>query len=406
MPIGIRIFGVILVILIAGCSHENNAEFKFGHLEQIIRILSDEYFEELPMANLVELACFGIASPDRCSDVRTIQGLESVFEERLKDGVSSDSLVDSSVSWVIKDLDRHTTFSTGANRVGSLFSGMFFRRVDSGILIWNVQPGSLGSKLGLKPGDIITSIDGQDLGNQSVNPVLGERVRLEVDRPVIGHVNIEGPLEYNAPIVLEARGFPPGIAYLRVSRFPDSKEVLPSGEVFVTELNNALTNLRLQGPTAWILDLRGNPGGSITSGTYLSGAFGAGILAEAIDRQGISHPFHAFNPSIIGNATVVVLVDRYTASTAEVVAGALAQTSHRVTLIGEQTSGSAMESKVFRIGHGLLQVSTARILVGPSRIEINNQGVPVDSSFSFDPNDLAQGIDAGIVAAIEAITGR
>jgi len=126
------------------------------------------------------------------------------------------------------------------------------------------------------------------------------------------------------------------------------------------QLRQTIDKMRTPGPIGWVLDLRGNPGGTLDGAIGVTSQFlDDGVVLyeqrrdgqrEEIRRQGA--------PAVAG--PIAVLVDKGSASAAEIVAGAL-QASGRATLVGEQTFGKGLVQVVHRLTDGsALRLTIAR----------------------------------------------
>ena len=124
-------------------------------------------------------------------------------------------------------------------------------------------------------------------------------------------------------------------------------------------LRHELRLLQAQGAAGLVLDLREDPGGLLTQAVNVASLFiDRGVV---VSLQGAHHP-HQVLRAIPGSATdlpLVILVDRYTASAAEIVAAAL-HDHHRATIVGERTYGKALVQAVDLLGNGAaLELSIA-----------------------------------------------
>jgi carboxyl-terminal processing protease len=116
-------------------------------------------------------------------------------------------------------------------------------------------------------------------------------------------------------------------------------------------LRRELRLLQRQGASGFVLDLRENPGGLLTQAVTVASLFiDHGVIATL---DGAHQPHHVLR-AIRGTATslpLVVLVDRYTASSAEIVAAAL-RDNHRATIVGERTFGKGLVQAVDPLDNG------------------------------------------------------
>jgi carboxyl-terminal processing protease len=145
----------------------------------------------------------------------------------------------------------------------------------------------------------------------------------------------------------------------------------------------ALERLRARETRALIVDLRGNPGGDVHAAIDFAGEFLAEgqVIATLIDVDGDETVYRSFTEKPC-ELRMTVLVDRHTASAAEVFAGAL-RAHGRAVLLGETTYGKGMVQSIVLEGEGQTYAAVARVVL-PDGTEIQNRGVAVDVAISTD----------------------
>lgn len=144
----------------------------------------------------------------------------------------------------------------------------------------------------------------------------------------------------------------PGIGYVPITRFSDNTS---------RELRDALVSLKRAGSRSVVLDLRGNPGGVVHEALATANLFlpkGAPLL-EVRSREG-SERFGADVAPLIEHEPMVVLLDEGSASSAEIVAGAL-QDNRRALLLGSRSYGKGLVQSVYGLDGGYaLKLTTGR----------------------------------------------
>ena len=183
----------------------------------------------------------------------------------------------------------------------------------------------------------------------------------------------------------------PRVGYIRVASFPDR----------IAEAIGWAVELEASRP-ALVLDLRGNPGGEVSSVDAVAGAFlpkGA-LISTATGRWRIidSRRFTADGSAGIAyHGKIVVLVDAQTSSGAETLARAL-QFYRRATIVGTRTAGKVMgvDAEVALADGGLLRVATLDVC-GPDGLRLEGRGVV--------PDEIARGGAAQMHAALAALNG-
>ena len=149
-------------------------------------------------------------------------------------------------------------------------------------------------------------------------------------------------------------------------------------------LRRELDQLQQQGATGIVLDLREDPGGLLTQAVNVASLFiDHGVV---VSLRGAHQPQQVLR-AIPGTATklpLVVLVDRYTASAAEIVAAAL-RDNHRATVVGERTFGKALVQAVDPLDNGAaLELSIARYST-PSGQDLSGVGLTPQIAVRDDP---------------------
>ncbi|MFB3813725.1 MAG: S41 family peptidase [Terriglobales bacterium] len=214
------------------------------------------------------------------------------------------------------------------------------------IVVISPFAGSPAYRAGIRPGDVIISVDGVSAAGMTTTEVAnlvrgpeGTKVRVSVMR--------EGS-EHALEFVLTRASIPqhsvdvhflirPGVGYMHLANF---------NETTVTEVQRALNNFgALKG---LVLDVRQDPGGLLDAAVGVADKFlpkGA-IVVSQHGRSSAERVYRAENGNNGRNYPIVVLVDRGTASAAEIVAGAL-QDHDRAIVVGETTFGKGLVQTVF-----------------------------------------------------------
>jgi carboxyl-terminal processing protease len=242
--------------------------------------------------------------------------------------------------------------------------GIALARARHGLIVTAALPGHPARRAGIKPGDIITSIDGRPLWRipypravELLRGDVGSRIELRVRRP-------GAPVPLELTLVRRPIDLPPLVShtvrraggryvYARVLGFPRHS---------AARLRLLAERARTLGHRGMVLDLRGNPGGLLSEAVDTVRIFvRRGIIVSTI---GLHHPTETF--AATGDAVrlpLVVLIDSETASAAEVVAGALARAG-RARLVGERTYGKGTVQSVRALANGgALKLTTARFLL-------------------------------------------
>jgi carboxyl-terminal processing protease len=211
-----------------------------------------------------------------------------------------------------------------------------------GLLIGEVYAGSPAEQAGLRAGDRIVRVNDADVrGRQQAevsNEIRGDAgtsVKLTLLSPdgdlrdvMVNRARIIQP-------VISARMLDDTIGYLKVAQFPRKSARVDAAADFEA----ALLRLQLAGAQAYVLDLRGNPGGDpVTSVDIASNFIQDGPIFVTVSRNSRKLPYQPNRNRLLVSSPLVVLIDGASASGAEVVASALSEygVAH---LIGTRTCG-------------------------------------------------------------------
>ncbi|MFL7893075.1 MAG: S41 family peptidase [Anaerolineales bacterium] len=256
---------------------------------------------------------------------------------------------------------------------------------------------------GLKPGDQIIAIDGEDMtgidGSLVIRKVLGPAgtpVTLTIFRE--GEKPFEVTLERARIIipVVEYEMLDGNIAYLKLSSF--SKKA-------TNEMAAALEDLLAQDPVGLILDLRNNPGGERNSAVEISSQFiDQGVIMYQEYGDGSRDTFDAVGGGLATDIPLVVLINEGSASASEIVAGAI-QDYERGTLVGKVTFGKGSVQNWIPLAddQGLVRITIARWLT-PNGRTIHKLGVEPDIEVDLTEDDFLNEKDPQLDKAIELLS--
>lgn len=233
-----------------------------------------------------------------------------------------------------------------------------------------VVPGSPAFRAGVRPGDTIRKVD--DTATEGLD---GTRVSgmLRGPKGTVVHVAVERegddqPLEFTItrdeiknPTVDNAFLVKPGIAYLHINNFFETTD---------EELSAALKSMNPDDLKGLVLDLRGNPGGLLDQAVAVSDHFlpKGQLIVYQNGRVMPEQRYYAMHGNRGKEYPMVVLVNRYTASAAEIVTGAL-QDHDRALVIGEPSFGKGLVQSVYALSeHAGLALTTAHYYTPSGRL--------------------------------------
>lgn len=258
--------------------------------------------------------------------------------------------------------------------------GVNLSRDAKGRVILHPLPDSPASRAGVTDGDVLLALDGFPLTPTLTleaitiwlrGPV-GQPVTLSLQRPEGGPARVVTitRAEIDLPSVTWRQlDQDPSLGYIALSRFSERTDA---------ELRQALRDLRSRGVQRLVLDLRNNGGGLLQAAVDVAGEFLSDQVVLYEDRRKLpEETYHTEAGGLATDIPLVVLVNRGTASAAEIVAAAL-QDYGRAALIGEATFGKGSVQLIFELSDGSsLHVTAARWLT-PRRRSLDGAGLNPD----------------------------
>ena len=241
---------------------------------------------------------------------------------------------------------------------------------------------SPAAKAGIRAGDKIIEVDGRPTSEMSlaeavlnIRGLKGSPVKL-----LILHQGESEPVEIEiiraeiemSSVNYEMRG---DIAYIGITHFSQRTN---------EELSHALQLIIAEAPTGIVLDLRRNPGGILQTVIDVTSHFlEDGVVGNVVDNQGNSSALTVKSTGVVTDLPLVVLVNSYSASGSELLAGAL-QDYARATIAGTQTYGKGSVNVLRQLGDGSgLRITTARWFT-PSGRQIEGEGIEPDYELKLE----------------------
>ncbi len=365
------------------------------------------------VAGLVPLvAAFQLAQSNNTTNQSAVPQLIDEVRQALSDGyyrsLPQSVLGLTSVDDMISALRDPYTAYLGANEykllqheTASTYSGVGVGLLPStrGLVVASLHAGGPASNAGIRVGDTIVAVNGQPVVGLSVAEAIthfsgpvGSRVHIELLRAgeslgfTVQRAVVHAPTVESRLVSFTGRRW--GVVHLSTFNFGATPVVA-----------HEIKRLQSAGARGIVLDLRGNPGGLFTQAVSVASLFlSHGVIVSVI---GLHHPLQVLHahPGVITKLPVVVLVDRYTASSAEIVAAALGE-NHRATVVGERTYGKALVQAVDPLANGdALELTVARYYT-PLGEDISSRGVVPQIRAVNDPRTRT---DEALTAALRAL---
>ncbi len=244
--------------------------------------------------------------------------------------------------------------------------------------------GSPAQAAGVKPGDIMLKVNGQDLTGLSLSDVVskvlgpaGTQVTLTLQDPKTGATRDVTITRAKITVNNVTWIMLPGtkIADIRIAGFSQG---------VTNDLVKALQQAQSQGATSLILDLRNDPGGLLNEAIGVTSQFlDSGNVLLVKNAQGQEQSVPVQSGGAATKIPMVVLVNQGTASAAEIVAGAL-QDAQRATLIGETTFGTGTVLNAFPLSDGSQILLATEEWLTPKGRTIWHKGISPDVTVSVD----------------------
>jgi len=314
-----------------------------------------------------------------------------IIRNEYVDTVEDEEVVEAAVQGMLRSLDPHSnyfnrdSYEDVQTQMKGEYGGLGIEVTWDKSMVKVVAPidETPAFRAGIKGGDYISHIDGVDLTGGSLDDAIskmrgpaGEDITITVLREgETGPLDITMTRENIRVKSVRQRVEADSIGYIRVSTFNQTSG--EGVEEAIIELREELGS-DLDG---YILDLRSNPGGLLIEAQRITDAFleSGEIVSTRARRNWNNSRLYAKPGDLAEGAPVIVLVNNYSASASEIVAGAL-QDHRRAIVLGEQTFGKGTvqtEIPLGRQGDHAIRLTTARYYT-PSGKSIQGRGIEPD----------------------------
>ena len=327
----------------------------------------------------MEVASAATADDDVNTSMKSFTKVYQTVEDNFADPVSADkSIYNGAIPGMLRTLDPHSNFfdpkaleSLREEQRGHYYGvGMSVQGRNGKTVVLAPFVGSPAYKAGLRPGDVIIAVNDTPTDNLDSTKVAdllkgpkGTPVHIKVaregnDDPLVFSIIRD---EINRKSVPDAFMVKPGIGYIKLEQFIET-----SGH----EVDEALKSFDEKDLKGLILDLRGNPGGLLNEAVSIADHFlpKGDVIVSHKGRASAEHVYTARNGNHGYDYPIVVLVNRNSASAAEIVSGAL-QDHDRAWILGDNTFGKGLVQTVYPLVENTgLALTTAKYYTPSGRL--------------------------------------
>ncbi|RLB58013.1 MAG: S41 family peptidase [Deltaproteobacteria bacterium] len=320
-----------------------------------------------------------------------------LLENQYVDPVERQRILDGAIKGMVAELDPHSAYMTP--KEFALFNqdtegafggiGVEVDFKDERVVVVAPIPGSPAARAGIRSGDRIIQVDGTLLRDMSVEKIIRvmrgppkTQVVLTISRKGVDDlITFELLREHIKVRSVEGKRLAKNVVYLRLKQFQQGTH---------QELLKEIGKARQGGQAeigAVILDMRSNPGGLIDEAEAVADEFlPSGAIFSTRHRGRILDEVWAHRGGALSTVPLVVLVNEYSASSAELVAGAL-QDNGRATTIGAKTFGKGSVQTIYQLPGGAgLRLTTMRYYT-PNGRAIQAAGIIPEIAIKYQTKD-------------------
>lgn len=261
-------------------------------------------------------------------------------------------------------------------------------KTTNAITVIKLLPNAPALKAGLQVGDRILAIDGNKTDVMALKDA-SSLIRGEIDTAVKLRISRAGQDPFDLNITRDVIELPTvhtkikqegnnRVGYIRLLEFSAHAS---------EQMKTAIKELEAQNVDGFVLDLRGNPGGLLNASIEIAEMWlNRGFIVHTVDRKGKQDDIRA-HPTALTKRPLVVLVDGDSASSSEILTGAL-QDNHRAKVIGTSTFGKALVQSVHKLSDGSGVAITVSQYFTPNGTDISHKGITPDIPVKLTPEQL------------------
>lgn len=240
--------------------------------------------------------------------------------------------------------------------------------------------GTPAEEAGLQAGDIIYMVEGEDMGGLDIDQVV---LRIKGEEGTKVHLTLVRDSEYVEVDVERRKIESPTVEYNMLDDRIGYVQLVEFDDVTVEQFSKALKSLKAENAQGMILDLRGNPGGNLSTVLEVADMLlDKGMILYIEDKSGKRDEYYATSGTE-WDKPIVLLVDGNSASASEVLSGALKD--HGVaTLVGTTTFGKGIVQNIRTLKDGSALKLTISAYYTPNGVNVHGTGIEPDVVVEFD----------------------
>ncbi|MBQ0049050.1 MAG: S41 family peptidase [Bacteroidales bacterium] len=331
------------------------------------------------------------------------------------DSLNADTIMQWGINSMLQRIDPYTAYypqeddelmAMAQGKYAGIGSIIRFHKKEDRCVISEPYRDTPSDKAGLRPGDVILSIDDKDIKGMPVSTVsdmlrgeAGTTFKLKVRRPLLEDKSQES----THTITRQTISIPhlpyygcvrEGIGYLYLTGFNEGD---------AQRVRAALIEMKEQGAKSLVLDLRGNPGGVLDESVDIAGLFlpkGTKIVYTRGKTESATRSYYTRQEPVDTMMPIVAIVDGGSASAAEILSGSL-QDLDRAVVMGARTFGKGLVQSIRDLPYGgNLKITTARYYIPSGRC------IQARDYRHLNPDGSAKSLPDSLTTAFKTLHGR
>lgn len=304
------------------------------------------------------------------SHIYKLNEVMNYIDQYYVDSVEVDSIYDAAINAILQGLDPHSAYSTPEQNktmmesLGGSFEGVGiqFNIMNDTVMVVATVSGGPSEKAGIRAGDRIVSVDGKSIIGTTNDKVFGllrgkkgTRVKIGIQRQGSSEVSVYEVKRDVIPTYTVDVSYmiSSDIGYIKINEF---------GKTTAEEFTKAIVKMKKWGMSSMIIDLRGNAGGYLEAAIQVCDEL-LPNKEKIVSIEGLKVRPEVYYASRKGNfekGNVVILIDDFSASASEIVAGAV-QDNDRGYVVGRRSFGKGLVQRQFDLqDKSTIRLTTAR----------------------------------------------